>query len=153
MVKQRNRFLVYLFSIISFAIYGIYWLVSTKNEFNSLGAKVPTAWLLIIPIVNFYWFFKYYQAFAVNVKKDNNTALWVILGFLVGFIMPFIIQTELNKIANQDNQETENNQNPQNPSNEQQPQQAQEQDMQKFQPPQNQQQTEQTQQIPQQPIQ
>lgn len=49
MVKNRNIFLVYLFSIITFGIYSIYWLVSTKNEMNSLGAKIPTALLLIIP--------------------------------------------------------------------------------------------------------
>ena len=99
MVKHRNIFLVYLFIIITLGIYGIYWFVSTKNEFNSLGAKVPTAWLLIIPFVNIYWLFKYYQAFAINVKKDNATALWFILGIIVGFVMPLIIQLELNKQA------------------------------------------------------
>jgi len=52
MVKHRNILLVYLFSIITFGIYAIYWLVSTKNDINSLGAKIPTAWLIIIPIAN-----------------------------------------------------------------------------------------------------
>ena len=60
MVKHRNIFLVYLFSIITFGIYALYWMVSTKNEINSLGAKIPTAWLLIVPIANLYWIYKYY---------------------------------------------------------------------------------------------
>ena len=54
MVKKINVALVYLFSIITFGIYAIYWIVSTKNEMNKLGAKIPTALLLFVPIVNIY---------------------------------------------------------------------------------------------------
>jgi len=99
MVKHRNIFLVYLFSLITFGIYIIYWLVSTKNEMNSLGAKVPTGWLLIIPIANIYWVYRYSEGFAVNVKKDNKTLLWFIVYLLIGIIMPAIVQSELNKLA------------------------------------------------------
>jgi len=99
MVKHRNIFLVYLFSIITFGIYAIYWMVSTKNEMNKLGAKIPTAWLLIVPIANIYWTYKYCEGFAEHVKKDNNGILWFILYILVGIIMPAIVQSELNKLA------------------------------------------------------
>jgi len=99
MVKHRNIVLVYLFSIITFGIYAIYWMVSTKKEINSLGAKIPTAWLLIVPIANLYWIYKYCEGFAQKVKKDNNTLLWFILYILVGIIMPAIVQLELNKRA------------------------------------------------------
>ena len=84
MVKHRNIFLVYLFSIITLGIYAIYWVVSTKNEINSFGAKIPTAWLIIVPIANLYWMY--------------NTLLWFILSVLVGIIMPAIVQSELNKL-------------------------------------------------------
>jgi len=100
MVKNRNIVLVYIFSFITFGIYGIYWLVSTKGEMNKeLGANIPTAWLLIIPIANIFWAYKYCEAFATKVKKDNNTILWFILYLLIGIIMPAIVQSELNKIA------------------------------------------------------
>ena len=99
MVKYRNIFLVYLFSIITFGIYAIYWAVSTKNEINSLGADIPTAWLIIVPIANLYWVYRYCEGFALKAKKDNNTLLWFILFILVGIIMPAIIQSELNKRA------------------------------------------------------
>ena len=56
MVMHRNIFLVYLFSFITFGIYTIYWLVSTKEEMNTLGATIPTAWLIIVPIVNIVMF-------------------------------------------------------------------------------------------------
>ncbi len=99
MVKYRNIFLVYLFSIITLGIYAIYWVVSTKNEINSKGGEVPTGWLLIVPIANIYWFYKYFEGFATKIKKDNNTLLWFILWILVAIIMPAIVQSELNKIA------------------------------------------------------
>jgi bacteriorhodopsin len=99
MVKHRNIFLVYLFSFITFGIYAIYWSVSTKNEMNRLGASIPTAWLIIIPIANIYWMYKYCEGFAVYVKKDNNTILWFILDLFAGIIMPAVVQSELNKIA------------------------------------------------------
>jgi len=99
MIKHRNIFLVYLFSFITFGIYALYWTVSTKNEMNRLGATIPTAWLIIIPIANIYWMYKYCEGFAIYVKKDNNTILWFILDLFVGIIMPAIVQSELNKLA------------------------------------------------------
>ncbi len=98
-IKKRNVVAVYFFMIITFGIYAIYWCVKTKGEMNSLGAKIPTAWLLIVPIANLYWIYKYCEGFAEYVKKDNNTILWFILYVLVGIIMPVIVQSELNKLA------------------------------------------------------
>ena len=103
MVKHRNIFLVYLFTILTFGIYAIYWMVSTKNEMNNLGAQIPTAWLLIIPIANIYWVYKYCEGFAKTVKKDDNTLLWFILYVLVSIIMPAIVQSELNNLASTQN--------------------------------------------------
>jgi hypothetical protein len=99
MIKRRDIVAIYLLAIITFGIYAIYWLVQTKKEMNSLGATIPTAWLLIIPIANLYWMYKYCEAFATYVKKDNNTVLWFILYVLIGIIMPAIVQSELNKLA------------------------------------------------------
>lgn len=98
MVKHRNIFLVYLFTIITLGIYGIYWTVSTKNEMNGLGAKIPTAWLIIIPFVNIYWMYKYCEGFS-QVNKDDHKVLWFILSLFLGFVMPAIVQSSLNKLA------------------------------------------------------
>lgn len=98
-IKYRNIFLVYLFSILTFGIYALYWAVSTKNEMNRLGAEIPTGWLLIIPIANIYWAYKYCEGFAQKVKKDDNTILWFIVYVIVGIVMPAIVQSELNKLA------------------------------------------------------
>ncbi|MCK5040016.1 MAG: DUF4234 domain-containing protein [Candidatus Aenigmarchaeota archaeon] len=99
MVKKRNILVVYLLTIVTFGLYGIYWTISTKTEMNELGAEIPTAWLMIIPIVNLYWLYKYCEGFATKVKKDNNTVLWFVVYLFIGIVMPFIIQSELNKLA------------------------------------------------------
>ncbi len=99
MVKYRNIFLVYLYSIITFGIYGIYWQVATKEEINSMGGDIPTAWLLIIPIANLYWEYKYCDAFAKYVKRDNNGILYFIIALLAGIIIPAIVQSALNQMT------------------------------------------------------
>jgi len=98
-ITRRDVILVYVLGIITFGIYFIVWMVKTKTEMNSLGAQIPTAWLLIVPIANIYWFYKYAEAFSTHVKKDNNAILWFILFWLISIIMPAIVQSELNKIA------------------------------------------------------
>ncbi|HEX9901274.1 MAG TPA: DUF4234 domain-containing protein [Acidobacteriota bacterium] len=98
-ITRRDVLVVYLLGIVTFGIYFIVWMVKTKTEMNSLGAQIPTAWLLIVPIANIYWFYKYAEAFSAHVKKDNNAILWFLLFWLISIIMPAIVQSELNKIA------------------------------------------------------
>jgi hypothetical protein len=99
MIKRRDVIAVYILGFITFGIYFLYWAVQTKKEMNGLGATIPTAWLLIIPIANLYWVYKYCEAFSAYVKKDDNAVLWFILYVLVSFIMPAIVQSELNRLA------------------------------------------------------
>ena len=98
-MQQRSPFLVFLLSLITFGIYGIVWYVNTKNEMNARGAQIPTAWLLIIPIVNIYWLWKYSEGVELVTKKDMSTAVAFILLFLLGIIGAAIIQSKFNSIA------------------------------------------------------
>lgn len=100
-IQKRNIVVVYLLMIITFGIYALYWLVKTKGEINSMGGSIPTAWLIIVPIANLWWVWRYCEDFGAFVKKDNNGILWFVLYVLVGFIMPAIVQSELNKYAEQ----------------------------------------------------
>lgn len=98
MPEKRSLVKVYLLGFLTLGIYFLYWLVKTKNELNELGAKIPTAWLIIIPIANLYWLYKYAEGFA-KVTKKANAALWFLLFLFVGIIMPAVVQSELNKRA------------------------------------------------------
>lgn len=100
-MKNRNIFAVLLLTIITFGIYAIYWEVSTKIEMNKLGAKIPTAWLLIIPIVNIWWLWKYSEGVELVTGKKMSGILAFVLLWLLGVIGAMIIQSEFNKVGDQ----------------------------------------------------
>lgn len=104
-IKYRSPVSIIILSIITFGIYSIYWVVMTKREINSLGAKIPTSWLMIIPIVNIYFFYCYAEGFSVFVKKDNSPILWFLLYLVISPVAMILIQIELNKyvLTNNDN--------------------------------------------------
>ena len=88
-----------LLLIFTFGIYQLYWFWKTKGEMNKkYKTKIPTAWLLWIPIVNLYWVYKYCEAFSNKVKGDKNPILWFLLFIFVPIIPPLIIQSEFNKV-------------------------------------------------------
>lgn len=99
MIKRRNPALVLVFSIITLGIYGIYWAVKTKEEINSLGASIPTAFLVIVPIANIYFFYKYAAGFSKYVRRDKNKILWFLLLLFLLPAMLVFVQVELNKLA------------------------------------------------------
>lgn len=83
-MKQRNVFTVILLPYVTLGIYSLYWYVSTKNELNRRGEKIPTAWLIIVPIVNLWWIWKYSEAvesqFGEKLSAPINMLLLLLLG-------------------------------------------------------------------------
>jgi len=100
-IKKRNPALVVIFSIITLGIYLIYWIVKTKEEIKSLGAKIPSAWLIIVPIGNVYLLYRYCDGFSNYVKKDKMGVVWTLLTLTCFSVMPAIVQAELNKLASE----------------------------------------------------
>ena len=98
-IKQRGPAAIIILSIITFGIYAVYWLFATTEEINSLGAKIPSAWLVIIPLVNIYFLYRYSEGFSMFVKKDNNPILWFLLYVVIAPVAMILIQIELNKCA------------------------------------------------------
>lgn len=98
-VKRRHPAAVIILTLITFGIYSIYWFVKTKDEINSFGSQIPTGWLLIIPIANFYFLYKYFEGFSNAVKKDNNGLLWFLVYIIFSPVAVIIVQMELNKFA------------------------------------------------------
>lgn len=98
-VKYRNVVLVVILTVITFGIYGIYWTVKTKEEINNLGAEIPTAWLMIVPIASLYFSYKYAEGFANKVTKDKNAIMWFLLYFFVSPLAMILVQINLNKLA------------------------------------------------------
>lgn len=100
-MTKRSVVSVILLSIVTLGIYMIVWNVKTKREMVSAGADIPTCWLLIVPIANIYWMWK----FAGGVEHVTGGKLSQIITFILmlvvnGFIPlvgTAVIQAELNK--------------------------------------------------------
>ncbi len=98
-IQKRDLFTVALLMLFTLGIYFIYWAVKTKGELCSMGADIPTAWLLIIPVVNFYFWYKYADAFTTFVKKGSDPIGYFLLMAFIPFAGVFVVQSELNKLA------------------------------------------------------
>ena len=98
-MQHRDPIMVILLSIITFGIYSLFWYVTTKNEMNAKGAQIPTAWLIIIPFVNIWWYWKFCEGVELVTNKGMGVAVAFLLLWLLGTIGEAIIQNELNKVA------------------------------------------------------
>lgn len=98
-MKNRSPLAVLLLPFVTFGIYTLYWEVKTKGEMNTLGADIPTAWLIIVPFVNIWWMWKYSKGVEHVTNQKLNAAL-VFIGFwLIGFIMSAIVQDAFNEVG------------------------------------------------------
>jgi hypothetical protein len=98
-IKHRNPVAVVILSLITLGIYGVYWVVKTKQEINSMGGNIPTAWLIIVPIANIYFLYRYCEGFATYVKKDNLGILWFLVFWALFPMGMIFVQIELNKYS------------------------------------------------------
>lgn len=98
-MKNRSPLAVVLLTLVTFGIYGIYWQVSTKIEMVEKGADIPTAWLIIIPVANLYWAYKY----CMGVEKVSNGkmsgVMALVLMLVLGVVGMAIIQDTFNKLG------------------------------------------------------
>jgi EamA domain-containing membrane protein RarD len=101
-VKQRNPIAVALLPFITFGIYGIYWQVATKEELNQKGANIPTAWLIIVPLVNIWWLWKYSEGVEHVTNGKMSAVIAFILLFLLSSIGAAVIQDTYNKLSPSD---------------------------------------------------
>ena len=97
-MKYRNPILIIFLTMITFGIYGLVWYVSVKNEMNRKGAGIPTAWLIIIPFINYYWLWKFSEGVEKVTRGKMNGPVAFLLIFLLGIIGGAIIQNSLNQV-------------------------------------------------------
>ena len=99
-MKHRSPVAVLLLPIITFGIYSLVWLVKTKGEMNKLvDPNVPTAWLLVVPIANFVFLWKFGKAVTQVTKGAAGQGTAFALLLLLGPIGQAIVQSWLNKVA------------------------------------------------------
>ncbi|ALE92880.1 hypothetical protein AOC05_12200 [Arthrobacter alpinus] len=95
-LKKRSPLAVLLLPLITFGIYQIVWYVKTKNEMNQLGAQIPTAWLVIVPIVNIWWLWENSSGVERVTKNGLSKVSSFLLVLLLGSIGGAIVQNTFN---------------------------------------------------------
>lgn len=83
----------------TFGIYPIVWYVKTKEEMNAQGADIPTAWFLIIPILNIIWLWKYCQGVERVTRQSMSAGLTFALFVFLGPVGVVLAQINFNKVA------------------------------------------------------
>ena len=97
-MKRRSPILVLVLSIITFGIYALVWYVITKGEMNRRGARIPTALLIIVPLVNIYWLWKFCEGVGHVTKERMSGPIAFLMLFFLGPIGMAIIQNSLNNV-------------------------------------------------------
>ena len=98
-MTQRSPVMVLVYTLISFGIYGIYWFVKTKDEMNQkFNTGIPTAWYLIIPILNLLWLWKYWQG-VQKVTGFSGVAGFLMTLFYLSWLAMFIAQGKFNAVG------------------------------------------------------
>ena len=98
-MTRRSPISVVLLPIITLGIYYLVWYVTTKNEMNAKGANIPTAWLLIIPIANWFWMWEFSKGVEVVTNKAMGAGSAFVLLLFLGTIGGAIVQSNLNTVA------------------------------------------------------
>lgn len=100
-MKNRSPFLVFFLSCITFGIYGLVWHVQTKEEMRDVGISIPTAWLLLIPFANLYWYWCYAEAVEDITDGRSSSIGTFLLHVLLGPLGIAITQSSLNKVRDE----------------------------------------------------
>jgi hypothetical protein len=98
-MTHRKPFNVLLLSTVTLGIYQLYWSLAIKDEMNQKGADIPTAWLLLVPLVNVWWFWKWCEGVATVTRGEASTFGTCLSMCLLGPIGAYLVQSKLNGAA------------------------------------------------------
>lgn len=80
--------------------YNYYWFITTARGLRSqTKAPIPTTWLIVVPLANYWWMWRYSQAVEAYTKEKLQAALAFLLIAALGSIGMGIIQDSYNKHA------------------------------------------------------
>lgn len=95
-LKERDLFFMAILFFVTCGLYFIYWVMKTKNEMKCLGAYIPTAFLVVVPFANCYFWYQYSKAFTHYIKKDGEPVAYFLLLLLLPVIGMFVVQAIIN---------------------------------------------------------
>ena len=105
MIKRRDMLMQVLLYVITVGLYGIYWFYVTSSEMvehkRLTGNPVVWAILFVIPIANIYAIWQHSKAVQAFTEDKYGNILVFILWILCSPAVWAILQTELNRVADE----------------------------------------------------
>ena len=98
-MTHRNPITVLLLTLVTLGIYGIVWVARNRGEMVALGAQIPTTWLIIIPIVNIYYYWKWSKGVEHVTGGNASGVVTFILMILVTLVGLIYAQVNFNKVG------------------------------------------------------
>ena len=93
-LQERNPIMVLVLSLCTLGIYGLIWYINTANDLREAGADIPSTILIIIPIANIFWLWKFCE--GVEQVTGGQSGIMLFLLNFIGLGMVFA-QMDINK--------------------------------------------------------
>lgn len=104
-IKRRNMVVQILLMIVTLGIYGIYWFHVTLNELHRANGKQEGAglwtFLLFVPIGSLFSYWHHSSEYSEFVSQKYPGIAIFILWIVFSPVVWFLVQTDLNKAADQ----------------------------------------------------
>ena len=98
-MTKKNPLAVLILPFVTFGIYSLVWIVQAKGEMVAKGAEIPTSWLIIVPFVSLWYFWRWSEGVEKVTMNEMSGIGAFLLMLLLGPIGHMIIQSKFNKIA------------------------------------------------------
>ena len=99
-MTERDPWKLLGMTIITLGIYGIYWLVKTKEDMVNEGADIPSAWWIIVPLANIWWLWLWCEGIGHVTKDKTSPVLAFIAMVQLHIIGAMLMQHEINHKTN-----------------------------------------------------
>ena len=96
-MKWRSPWAVLALTLVSAGAYAIAWLVETRKELVQLGARIPSPWLLAVPVAGIYWAWCWAEGVRL-VTAGRTSAAGAFALVLLGPLGLPLVQRELNAL-------------------------------------------------------
>ena len=97
-MTHKNPVVVLALTLVTLGIYGLFWIARTRGEMVARGAQIPTTWLIIIPIVNLFYYWKWSKG-VEHVSEGASGPLTFILWLLLSPVAMIYAQVQFNKVG------------------------------------------------------
>ena len=98
-MEKQSPIAVFVLSLVTFGIYSIFWLAKRRGEMVRAGAEIPTTWLIIVPLANIWYYWKWSMGVEKVTKGKMNGVIAFILVLALSLIGFAVIQDSFNKVG------------------------------------------------------